>query len=1351
MSRSIRNSCGVLFAAVMAAGLASPASAQLAPVTGTTTHEVAREDAYWIEAPSYSAAFDLTNDVYLVVYNTYWTPSQSQIMKGLWLDVNGNQVGTTFTIGPGFEPRVIYGAADNAFLLTYNTGNSRSAMFLRYAGTGAATKLTPTPLVLGPMTWSKLSYGEATYVPSTGLYLTTWRDAPGGLPSQAYLRSIKLDGTLGTTVVLNTRVGNGEAHDFPDVSCSPTECLAFGHYYNDAAQRFGNWGRWLDLTGTPTGDMFYFDIGGLHDDQQVEYSPTIGKYVLTWILDMGWQRGMLLSAGDTSGTVFATGSAKGRFTTMPYNSGTQTFVKVMGGWDWRSFAQQLDATGAPLGSDVQISNGPTSDGWTAAAANPKLGQFLAVYRHDVTNLRVLLLQSGLVQPSSGYLLSITQTGTGSGTVTSDSGGINCGTTCSATYANGTVVTLTATAASDSVFAGWSGTGCASGSVTITAPTTCSATFNLITQSSYTLAVAKAGAGTGTVTSNPGTINCGTTCSAVYAGGTQVTLTATPATGSRFGSWSGTGCAGGSVTVNANITCTATFNLIEPSTGALKPVGTGSQIIGETTGIDAFDVAFDSTMLQYLVVWSTWNQEVKGVLLNSAGQAAGSAFVIANGLAPRVAYSSASGTYLVTYTSGATRMARPVSPVAGGTATLGTPSTLGNLSWVSGNANAGSSAEVPSSNTFLTTWWDGASHVMIRSIGESGPVAAASTLITETAIPELPEIACGPSACLVVGRTWTNAIWARWVDLTGTATTARFDIESGGSSARSMARVAYNSTQTTWVVAWVRDDIPQTTTVAAGAVTAGTIQPVVPSGTGSQLDLAFNNGLDAFGIVAQGASSDIWAQGLDGAGTPFNGTVLTASTVPTTDGIPALTANPSAGQFLVVYRPTITTLRVQLLGEVASSGLAPFGAFDTPADGATGLQGSFAVTGWALDETGIARVEIWRDLVSGEPSSNAYTSDPTHPAYGKVFIANPLFVAGSRPDVEIAYSNYPNAARAGWGYLLLSWGLWGQVDSSSAITYKLYAYGYDVNGLNTLLGSKTITVDNAHATKPFGAIDTPGYGATVSGAFYGFGWALTPNRASSCSVANGSVLMGIDSGPAVPVTYLGARSDIAAAFPGFTDSSHAGGSVWIDTTTLSDGVHLIGWLVTDGCGGQDGIGSRFFTVSNGAGAARAALGAPAAAARRSAPAAVAVAAAAVSAEPPSVKISGGAWQPVVPAGDGPSVIEVRQGGAIELRLPSAGGGYTGHQDIRGERRHLPLGSSLDAETGVFSWQPGPGFLGNFDLVFLVQDREVSRVRVVVKPAIQGGLEAPDAVGAAVPGDRSPGAARSRPPKGPIKRD
>lgn len=61
-----------------------------------------------------------------------------------------------------------------------------------------------------------------------------------------------------------------------------------------------------------------------------------------------------------------------------------------------------------------------------------------------------------VGTSATETLTVGESGDGAGTVTSSPAGISCGATCSHAYAQGTAVTLTATAASGSTFAGWSG-------------------------------------------------------------------------------------------------------------------------------------------------------------------------------------------------------------------------------------------------------------------------------------------------------------------------------------------------------------------------------------------------------------------------------------------------------------------------------------------------------------------------------------------------------------------------------------------------------------------------------------------------------------------------------------------------------------------------------------------------------------------------------------------------------------------------------------------------------------------------------------------------------------------------------
>ncbi len=188
--------------------------------------------------------------------------------------------------------------------------------------------------------------------------------------------------------------------------------------------------------------------------------------------------------------------------------------------------------------------------------------------------------------TTNYTLTVSKGGQGLGTVTSSPSGINCGSACSASFAAGAVVTLTAAPASGSTFTGWSGacSGTGSCAVTMSAAQSVMASFGTGT-GTYTLTVAKTGNGSGTVTGSG--INCGTTCAASYAPGTVVTLSAAAASGSTFAGWSSTcsGFASGVVTVNASCAVTATFN--QPDVGTVLSVNAG----GAATGTFVADAYF----------------------------------------------------------------------------------------------------------------------------------------------------------------------------------------------------------------------------------------------------------------------------------------------------------------------------------------------------------------------------------------------------------------------------------------------------------------------------------------------------------------------------------------------------------------------------------------------------------------------------------------------------------------------------------------------------------------------------------------------------------------------------------------
>jgi Divergent InlB B-repeat domain len=153
--------------------------------------------------------------------------------------------------------------------------------------------------------------------------------------------------------------------------------------------------------------------------------------------------------------------------------------------------------------------------------------------------------------------------TGSGTVTSSPTGISCPSTCSASYAPSTQVTLTATPANGYGFSGWGGACSGVGNCVVTMNTAQSVTATFA-QTQYTLNVSVAG--NGTVTSSPSGISCPSVCTMNYSSGTPVTLTATPAGGATFNGWGGA-CTG-------NGSCMVTMNSIESVTAMFSASGGG---------------------------------------------------------------------------------------------------------------------------------------------------------------------------------------------------------------------------------------------------------------------------------------------------------------------------------------------------------------------------------------------------------------------------------------------------------------------------------------------------------------------------------------------------------------------------------------------------------------------------------------------------------------------------------------------------------------------------------------------------------------------------------------------------------
>jgi trimeric autotransporter adhesin len=210
--------------------------------------------------------------------------------------------------------------------------------------------------------------------------------------------------------------------------------------------------------------------------------------------------------------------------------------------------------------------------------------------------RIAMEQPVITGPVLRALGSITVTaaGTGTGLVTSDLGGIGCqvavgvvGGTCSATYVQGTVVTLRAFPSGLSAFTGWTGACSGSGptcTVEVNAARTVTARFDL----QVSVGVQGGGLGSGTITSSPAGISCtltgstpSGTCTALFSEGTAVTLTAAGASNNTLRRWGGD-CAtatGNSCLLTATgVSRTAIAQFEPPASIIVAPTGTGGGVV-----------------------------------------------------------------------------------------------------------------------------------------------------------------------------------------------------------------------------------------------------------------------------------------------------------------------------------------------------------------------------------------------------------------------------------------------------------------------------------------------------------------------------------------------------------------------------------------------------------------------------------------------------------------------------------------------------------------------------------------------------------------------------------------------------
>jgi hypothetical protein len=233
--------------------------------------------------------------------------------------------------------------------------------------------------------------------------------------------------------------------------------------------------------------------------------------------------------------------------------------------------------------------------------------------------------------------------------------------------------------------------------------------------------------------------------------------------------------------------------------------------------------------------------------------------------------------------------------------------------------------------------------------------------------------------------------------------------------------------------------------------------------------------------------------------------------------------------------------------LASASFAQFiGSVDAPDPNAS-HSGVVFVRGWALSPLEISKVELWVD------------DQLQHEAI--------LYLP--RIDVVEAFPDWPGIHHARPGFVT---GFLASRFSNGPHTMELRVYTSD--GQVHTLGRRTIVIDNSINQSPFGSVDIPDAAGVynVSGAFPVVGWATDTDGIDRIDVM-------IDGGILQSAMHGDQRPDVGATFPDFPGALFSGFIANIDSTRLTNGVHMLTVRAIDRTGVARTIGHRTVQIIN----------------------------------------------------------------------------------------------------------------------------------------------------------------------------
>ncbi|MFO1430342.1 MAG: M6 family metalloprotease domain-containing protein [Candidatus Competibacteraceae bacterium] len=341
----------------------------------------------------------------------------------------------------------ISGSAATMTATLSTSGDGRYPLTVSKAGTGSGT-VTSSPAGINCGTDCSEEYDSGTTVtltaaPASGSIFTGWSGVCNGTGTcqvtMSQSRTVTATFAIPYTLTVSkTGTGSGTVTSNPTgISCG-----------TDCSEAYAG-GTVVTLTATATSGSKFTGWGGACSGTTSTCTVTMSQARTVTATFAPVYTLTVSKAGAGSGTVISSpaGISCGTDCSEPYVSGTVV---------------TLTATAA---------SGSTFTGWSGACSG-------TTGTCTVTMSQARTVKATFVRV---YTLTVSKTGTGSGTVASNPAGINCGSDCSEPYTSGTTVTLTATAASGSKFTGWGGACSGTGTcrVTMSQARTVTASFGKI--------------------------------------------------------------------------------------------------------------------------------------------------------------------------------------------------------------------------------------------------------------------------------------------------------------------------------------------------------------------------------------------------------------------------------------------------------------------------------------------------------------------------------------------------------------------------------------------------------------------------------------------------------------------------------------------------------------------------------------------------------------------------------------------------------------------------------------------------------------------------------------------------------